>query len=293
VGYQTFEQEQVGGRQWLSRWQAVGPIKKISVHGDNITSSLNSYTVAVVAERCAIQTRFITGYGLDQRENLFRLDRFPALSRIDVRLPAQPEALRRAYSLLLGSLVLHQWVYLGGERGAHQFSYTVPHPQIGFPEARQWHASRDLQMAVQELAHAPGVMDAIEMKLLAYLRDRRGAAATEVRAACELLNGLMLEPGQPSGSVLPWNLDNVTYEAALAVLLDFCARFDIMDGGPTHPYARYVKQGQITDGGSTAHHDGWYCTRCGYSFGLAAPRLGDGAGCPIPTCRNPFGPQRG
>jgi hypothetical protein len=67
----------------------------------------------------------------------------------------------------------------------------------------------------------------------------------------------------------------------------FAGRFGIRRPKVAHPYANYVEQGQQVIGEQKATQDGYYCTACGYNFGLNMPPYR--GQCPEPTCGNPHG----
>src|SRR5205807_2577121 len=101
-GYRAFRDAQTPGRAWLTRWSSVGAVKEVAVAGE-VTPALNPYVAAFVAERCSIRTEFISGYGHETRRTLFGLDPFPALADKRVRLAPDPNLMRRAHLLLIGS----------------------------------------------------------------------------------------------------------------------------------------------------------------------------------------------
>ena len=93
-------------------------------------------------------------------------------------------------------------------------------------------------------------------------------------------------PKALNGSLLRWNLQNVNYEGALDALIRFAGHFRIPLPALEHPYAIHLAAGAVMPGGSgsAAPQGGWYCTRCGHSFGSNMP-LRDGR---CPNCHNPF-----
>jgi hypothetical protein len=265
----------------------------VHVHFDNVTQSLNKHVAAFVCERCSILTEFLVGYGADQRRELFGKGTYPAVTDVRVKLAPGKSAFHRARQLLLGSMALKlpKWTFLGGIPPCHQFSYDAEDAQTGYAVQRHWPCSADYPTALRSLAEAQTVMDAIELSVQAYVAANMGAAANDLDKACRGINDILNAGKGTDGSLMEWNLHNVPYDSALDALLRFAMMFRIPLPGEVGPcYARPVMRGESKPGteAAAAPQDGWYCTRCGYLFGLNMPPR-DGR-CPIPTCHNPFTP---
>lgn len=287
-GFPIFEPAQIPGKVWLVPWSSVGRIKEVSVH-QHVSPALSPFTVCYVSERCSIQTQHIAGYDLSQRRVLFGLDVFPAMSDRRIRLAPDAAALRRALVLFLGSVMIRQWTYLGGNQPYHQFVYTVQDAATGFARERTYFASHELNAATRNLADSPEVMSAIETKVQSYLTTSMGAAASDLLAAYQAVNALT-QGKSPAlvGDLHRWNLFGVHYEGALGAFLEFARTFGIPLPAPDHPYAEWADAGSPVPGNpaTPAPQSGWYCRRCGHGFGANMPvRSGDNAQCPV--CRNP------
>lgn len=286
-GYPEFNGAQIGHKGWLTEWGSVGAVEEVSVF-DEITPDLNRSTVAYVCERCSIVSKFIVGYHYEMRRELFERDPFPAMSDSRIRVPPSDETFRRARYLWLGALALQNpalgWVFLGRDPPRYEFTYTKQ-DKHGFAFSRKWSSSADFEKATWPLAYQTEVMDAIELSIRNYLRDNLGAAATKIKETVELVNE-KIEGTDQSGNLLQLNIYNVNYENTLSSLVEFAARFDIPLPKVNHRYAQFVKAGEILAGRNVkADLNGWYCTRCGQSFGLNMP-LREGK---CENCGNPFG----
>lgn len=288
-GYPEFQKAQAGPEGWLKEWASVGAVKRVSVFGE-VTPDVNRFAAAYVCERCSIISRFIVGYDYGSRRALFDKDpNFPAVTDVRIKLPPSDEALRRARCLWLGSLALQApevgWVYLGGDPPQFEFTFTE-HDEHGFAVKRKRHTSADYETATWALADTTGVMDANELAIRNYLKDNRGAAATAIKAAADKINEqAMADPGKLDGDLLWLNVRNVNYENALNTLVQFAVQFGVELPKVPHPYAQFLRARELKPDGTPAGFDGWYCTRCGHSFGLTMP-LRNGK---CESCGNPFG----
>jgi hypothetical protein len=289
-GFPEFQDAQKGYGGWLKDWESVGAVKRVSVF-DEVTDDLNRSTVAYVCERCSIVSKFIVGYSLERRRDLFRRDpTFPAVADIRIRVPPSGEDLQRARYLWLGSLALQNpslgWVFLGGDPPLHEFTY-IDQDQHGFGRSQKWSTSADFERATWALAYEGDVMDAMELSIWNYLRDNLGAATTKIKETTDRVNEQEQRNPHQLGGDLTWlNIFNVNYDDVLSALTRFAVHFRIPLPQMEHRYARFVKAGEMVPGShpSLAAFDGWYCTRCSHHFGLNMPRRKDK--CSV--CNNPF-----
>jgi hypothetical protein len=282
-GFPAFKAAMAGHAIRLHGWP--GDTKQVSVW-EQVTDAINKHVVSYVRERCSVVTEFIVGYGLEERMHWEGLDHFPGLSDKRITIPPPRAAILRAEKLLLGALVLKQnFVFLGGEPPFNKLTYTVV-DRDGFARRAEWHAPVDYTTATRLLAHQDKVMDAIHLQILHYRQDNRGAAAEEVKKACEEINEQALaKPAKLEGDLLwPLPVRNINFDRALSWLVQFAMDFDIPLPKVDHPYAQVYTRGEILPSGGMAPYDGWYCKKCGCAFGIIMPRR-DGK---CEACGHPF-----
>ena len=289
-GVDRFKDAQRDGDRWLDKWRGLGAQKRVRVSDSN--PQLNTQSVAYIAERCSIISRFLIGYDLPRRQELFGLDPFPAISDRRIRLPLSAESLARARQLYLTMVLLGQTVYLGSEKASHRYDYTDFDTQ-GNQRQRSHFLVQDFPTAQRDLAERTELMNLIEQRLREYLRENSGAAASAVSQALTSIDKQLRESGKKWGDLLQYNLYNLPLDATAEALYELAARFGIELPKEQHPFAEMRVRGDALAGGSElATQDGWFCKKCGQPLGIEAPaRVGEKACCP--RCHYPRSAQAG
>ena len=276
---------------WPQQWPGhPDTTKRIPLHGT--VPRLNSQVVVHEALRCSILWEYVLGYDRESAATLFRSGEHPALSDKRIQLPPPPSDLRGAQMLLFGSVVLRLWTYLGGDQPYHRFQYTWIDAQGGQHKGN-FFAHHAFGIGANELALNRDVMEAVDLAVRDYVQKNAGPAADAVQEAANLLDERMRPADVPDsaeieGDILEYNLRAVNYALAMSALNWFASRFDIPRPEVRHPYATFEKKGAPVLADQVASQDGYYCTRCGYNFGINMPPYR--GRCPEPTCGNPYGP---
>jgi hypothetical protein len=277
-GVDKYKDAQRDGDRWLDHWKGLGAQKRVRVGDTN--ASLNSQSVSYLAERCSIISQFIIGYDLPRRQELFGLDRFPAISDNRIRMPLSSEALARARQLYLGLILLGQTVYLGAQKAAHRYDYTDFDTQ-GNPRQRSHFLVQDFPTAQRDLGERTELMHLMEQRLREYLRENSGAAGSAIAAALTSIDEQLRQPNKSWADLLQYNLYNLPLEATGQALYEFAERFGIQLPKEQHPYAVLLARGDDLPGGGLANQDGYYCKKCGQPLGVELPpRVGEKASCP-------------
>ena len=253
---------------WFGNWKNTGMHEKVDEH-DKLTPELNPWVVSYIAERCSIQTDLIVGYSRDERIQLLEgshVNDFSALSNKQVRLKVDPKVQAEARELLLGSIALRRWTYLGDK--GHRF--TFEDDIQGLVKHASFEVSTHLQTACEQLESTARVRHFLSEDVTRYIKSSPGEATSLLFKAIEEMNVTSSEARYSK----TLQLDGVSFPDATDTLYNFAKRYsDLIKLPPKpHPFARLVTKGSpLGDATDLAPQDGYYCQGCNHSLGIEEP----------------------
>lgn len=298
-GSDAIDRLDAAGKTWVSDWGGGDP--EIFTSYDLGNHALNTWSVTYWAERSSIQTDLIVGFSRADRLSLFELDaqKTPFTNKT-ITPPADPMEIRRGRALLMGTIALHVWTFIGRNQG-FKWEYKMSGAD-GYQRLVTATISDDYERATNQLASDKSLMVALERHVSEWLKTNRGAAVDKMQDAVNAIEaerrGTSTAPGaarinttgggidRVDGNLTRYNVLDVRYDQAVDALYKFVTHFDIPVPKAEHPWAHYLAANvpNPSSPGSNTNQEGWYCRQCGQLASHQMPnRAGQCGSCNFPS----------